>query len=60
MPFTPELERLRTLHAECERVTAEIEEYVTLARQKGASWQQIGDAIRMTKQGAQQKFGKNT
>jgi hypothetical protein len=30
---------------------------VILARQQGRSWSEIGEALGMTKQGAQQRFG---
>jgi hypothetical protein len=60
MPYTPELERLRQLHLECTLITQKIEASVEYAREAGASWEQIGDQLDMTKQGAQQKFGKRT
>lgn len=41
---------------EVARLTAE---WCDKARDAGASWQQIGDALGMSKQGAQQKFSKH-
>lgn len=31
---------------------------VQIAREKGATWEQVGDTLGVTKQAAQQRFGK--
>jgi hypothetical protein len=41
---------------EVERLTAD---WVQKARDAGASWQQIGDALGVTRQAAQQRYGRN-
>lgn len=38
-------------------LTRAIAETVTSARNHGATWQEIGDALAITKQAAQQRFG---
>lgn len=56
----PELtqERLGELDASVEWAIYELSAAVSLARALGMSWQQIGDALGMTRQGAQQRFSR--
>jgi hypothetical protein len=37
--------------------TAKLTRYVARARANGATWKQIGDALAITKQAAQQRYG---
>lgn len=39
-------------------LTERLPRYVTRARANGATWQQVGDALAITKQAAQQRYGK--
>ena len=41
-------------------ITDRIERLVTKAREDGASWTEIGTALGMTRQAAQQRFGTRT
>jgi hypothetical protein len=43
------------LHRQAERVEAK---YVAVAREKGWSWQQIGDALGVTRQSVHAKYNK--
>ncbi len=45
------------LHRLAERVEAD---HVTSAREKGWSWQQIGDALGVTRQSVHTKYGKES
>lgn len=51
------LNGLGRLVAEQRAIEASIEEKVRLARRHGASWSDIGRATRISKQGAQQRWG---
>lgn len=51
-----ELERLRALRAQVDRTMRLIEANVDDARRKGCTWEQIGDALGISKQAAQQRF----
>jgi hypothetical protein len=54
----PVLDRLRA-NAQLRRGAAELErELVASARREGATWQQIADALGMSRQSAQQRFGR--
>jgi hypothetical protein len=43
-----------TLRDAAEQITGE---YVERAREHGASWTEVGQALRMTRQGAQRRYG---
>jgi hypothetical protein len=45
------------LHRQAERVEAK---YVAVAREKGWSWQQIGDALGVTRQSVHTKYNKES
>lgn len=66
MTTTPETDKATTLRwtrdakREMDSAQAEILTCVSHARRAGASWAEIGDALGMSKQAAQQKFGKLT
>jgi hypothetical protein len=52
------LDRLRA-NAQLTRAAAALErELVASARREGATWQQIADALGMSRQSAQQRFGR--
>lgn len=51
------LEHLRTAHREVELAIAHRQVMVQQARRFGATWQHVGDALGMTRQGAHKLFG---
>lgn len=62
-PTVPKAQALRwTRDAKSQLASAQAEilACVSHARRAGASWTEIGDALGMSKQAAQQKFGKLT
>ena len=53
----PHLEAMRLQQAKIQDLTRGIIQYVDNARADGATWAQIGDALGITKQAAQQHYG---
>lgn len=54
-------EELTEIHGDriqARKLTAGIEQHVQRARVAGATWEQIGDALAITKQAAQQRYGR--
>lgn len=51
-----ELDSIASAHQQVLEASAQLDEAVRRARQSGATWQQIGDAMGVTKQAASQRF----
>jgi hypothetical protein len=51
------LESVRTANAELHQLELDIAYDIAAARNAGVTWQAIGDALTITKQAAQQKYG---
>lgn len=52
------LNRLRAMHDALGHEVALIDEWVNEAKEDGATWEQIGDALGITRQSAWERFGK--
>jgi len=52
------LNTIRVARIEARTLARKISDTVTTARNNGATWEEIGDALAMTKQAAQQRFGR--
>jgi hypothetical protein len=52
-----ELAQLRDAHRDAERIASDITLHAQYARGDGATWQEIGHALGITKQAAQQRYG---
>ena len=49
-------QRIGDAVARCDEVGGELSEVVRLAREDGWSWRQVGDALGVSRQAAQQRF----
>lgn len=54
---TPALDALRSAKATIDSETDRLRPLVAEARHRGASWQQVGDALGMTRQAAHERYG---
>lgn len=52
----PQTDRLEALHAIAATIAADTEETVTELRQQGATWTEIGQALHVSRQAAQQRY----
>lgn len=55
---TYDIETVRILKADLDRIQAQLDAAARAARASGCTWQQIGHELGITKQRAQQKYGK--
>lgn len=55
---TPTLRAVAEYRDQAQRVDQKLRSLVAQARAEGASWEQVGHALGITKQAAQQRFGK--
>lgn len=51
------LEQMRTARITIRELGFDIDHYAKAAREAGSTWEQIGDALAITKQAAQQRYG---
>jgi predicted ArsR family transcriptional regulator len=56
--LTPTLRAVAEYGDQARHVDQKLRALVAQARSEGASWEQIGQALGITKQAAQQRFGK--
>jgi len=55
--YSDNLDRMHTLAAQIEEATTELHRLAQLARQEGATWEDIGRELGVTKQAAWNRFG---
>jgi len=55
--YSDNLDRMHTLAAQIEEATAELRRLAKLTRQEGATWEDIGRELGVTRSAAQQRFG---
>jgi hypothetical protein len=55
--YSDNLDRMHTLAAVIEDATTELHRLAELTRQEGATWEDIGRELGISKQGAQKRFG---
>jgi hypothetical protein len=54
--YSDNLDRMHSLTAQVEEATAELHRLARLARQEGATWEDIGRELGVTRSAAQQRF----
>ncbi|ONI62644.1 hypothetical protein CSIV_14310 [Microbacterium sp. CSI-V] len=55
---TAYLDSLQSAALRLEDLEADIRSFATIARENGASWTDVGDALGVSRQAAQQRFGR--